>query len=382
MTTENIKNIIVIGGGFLGLKTSKILSGNLKGYAEITLITNSDYFTFYPHLYASLGKNTHDDVYISYKHIISDDVKIVKDTITDIDWENKIVKSDKNSYRGDYIVLAGGGIPFPLPKNACDMNGCHSRIGIQSEYLEFANKISHLLESQEKRNINFHIIGGGITGVEFAGRLEYLFRNHTYISANIELLERGRKILGRLNTEISTYVQNYFTLNGISIKENLNIDECKPLFDHKHSKEETFILWTSGLQNNPLISKFPPNLLDSTSKKALVNKYLEIMPFFYIGGDMAQTDHTGLAQGALHDALVISDHITCSIKNIPTNHTKINTLPKAFIIPISKYVGIFEINNTLFYGLFPVFVRFMANINFFLSFIRPRFVLSHILKLF
>ena len=93
---ENIPHVVILGAGFLGIKLAKNLLAKYKKKVSITLISERDYFIYYPNLYASLsfdyvskGKNEIES-YIPLSEIFrEDEISLVIDSVVSIDTNKK-----------------------------------------------------------------------------------------------------------------------------------------------------------------------------------------------------------------------------------------------------------------------------------------------------
>src|SRR5437868_1490563 len=100
--------ILILGGGFGGIKTALELSASPA--FDVTLISDEENFRYYPTLYlAAVGGNQVASS-ISLSEIFKDkEVRVVKDSVKSLDRKGKIVKgaSDKK-YPYDALIVALG----------------------------------------------------------------------------------------------------------------------------------------------------------------------------------------------------------------------------------------------------------------------------------
>jgi sulfide:quinone oxidoreductase len=101
--------VLVLGAGFGGLELSTMLSEALAGDVEVTLIDKSDAFVFgYSKLDVLFGRTTLDAVRLPYGLLSKPGVRFVREAITAIDPEAKVVTTDGGSYDADVLVVALG----------------------------------------------------------------------------------------------------------------------------------------------------------------------------------------------------------------------------------------------------------------------------------
>jgi sulfide:quinone oxidoreductase len=101
--------IVVLGAGFGGLELSTILSDELGEDADVTLIDKGDAFVFgYSKLDVMFGRETPEAVRLPYSDFAKPGVRLVRETITAIDPEERRVSTDGGEYEADILVVALG----------------------------------------------------------------------------------------------------------------------------------------------------------------------------------------------------------------------------------------------------------------------------------
>jgi len=101
--------IVVLGAGFGGLELCTLLSERIGDRIDLTLIDRNDTFYFgFSKLDVMFGRKPAVGVKISYRNIVKPGVKFCKETITEIDAENRIVTTNRGQHRADVLVIALG----------------------------------------------------------------------------------------------------------------------------------------------------------------------------------------------------------------------------------------------------------------------------------
>ncbi|MDO8610955.1 MAG: hypothetical protein Q7R95_10525, partial [bacterium] len=79
METVNSKRrrILILGGGFGGIHTARDLSKKGNELFDITLITNKDYFEYYPALYRIVTGTSPIEVCVPLTNIIPKNVRVL-----------------------------------------------------------------------------------------------------------------------------------------------------------------------------------------------------------------------------------------------------------------------------------------------------------------
>ncbi|KAG5647435.1 hypothetical protein DXG03_009365 [Asterophora parasitica] len=172
--------------------------------------------------------------------------------------------------RYDKLVIAVGAYSqtFDVPgvkenahflKDVKDARRIHSRI---LECFEQANQPT-VPDVEKRKLLNFCIVGGGPTGVEFAAELHDLL--HSDIAkhypalarlAKINLYDVAPQILGSFDKNLVNYTEKTFSRDGISIWTSHHVTKVEPgkMFV-KEQGEVPFglLVWSTGLAPNPLI---------------------------------------------------------------------------------------------------------------------------------
>jgi sulfide:quinone oxidoreductase len=87
--------IVVLGAGFGGLELSTLLSDELGEDADVTLIDKGDAFVFgYSKLDLMFGREPPEAVRLQYSDFAKPGVRLVHETITAIDPEERRVSTD------------------------------------------------------------------------------------------------------------------------------------------------------------------------------------------------------------------------------------------------------------------------------------------------
>jgi NADH dehydrogenase len=171
-----------------------------------------------------------------------------------------------------------------------------------------------LVAGHEERN--YVIIGAGATGVELAGELaaylKEIRRNHQLDRKfEIHLVEAADKILPILPASFTKRLEKRLKRLGIKLHLKTPIvaetHEGIELPGGRSIKSQT-VVWTAGMTINPLMSG-NADLALSDRHKVLVNEYLQAAHDVYVIGDSADTQYSGMAQTALHDANYVAEHL-------------------------------------------------------------------------
>jgi sulfide:quinone oxidoreductase len=102
-------HVLVLGAGFAGLELAARLSDSLADEVRVTLVDQSDAFSFgYSKLDVLFGRKATADVLLPYDEISKEGVEFRQERVTSIDPETRRVTTDKGSYDADVLVVALG----------------------------------------------------------------------------------------------------------------------------------------------------------------------------------------------------------------------------------------------------------------------------------
>lgn len=101
--------VVILGAGFGGLELATTLSEALGEKVEVTLIDKGEAFVFgFSKLDVMFGRTSPEAVRLPYRNIAKPGVRVVRETITAIDPENRRVSTNGGEYEGDALVVALG----------------------------------------------------------------------------------------------------------------------------------------------------------------------------------------------------------------------------------------------------------------------------------
>jgi sulfide:quinone oxidoreductase len=104
-----VTKVLVLGAGFGGLELATILSAELEGDVDVTLIDKSDAFVFgYSKLDVLFGRTTLDAVRLQYRDLVKPGVRLLRETVTAIDPDARRVTTDAGEHEADVLVVALG----------------------------------------------------------------------------------------------------------------------------------------------------------------------------------------------------------------------------------------------------------------------------------
>lgn len=263
-----VQKIVIIGGGFGGLKLARSL--NNKAGFEIILIDKYNYHQFQPLFYqvATAGLDPSNISFPLRKvfhksnnvHFRMAEVKKI------VSAENKVI-TDIGNFTYDVLVLAtGADTNFfgnqNLNDNAFPMKSTVEAIQLRHRLIQnFEDALSAKNETELNRLMTIVIVGGGPTGVELSGAIADMRRfvlpkdypELDFKKMKIYLLEGGPKTLGAMSEKSSDDSRNYLEKLNVIVVTNTVVkdyDGNVVTMQNGETIESAMVIWAAGIKGN------------------------------------------------------------------------------------------------------------------------------------
>ena len=263
------KRVVIIGGGFGGLKLARKLA---KQDFQVVLLDKNNYHQFQPLFYqvATAGLEP-SAISFPFRKVFQqlDNVFIRLVEVTAVNKEESLVESSIGDISYDFLVVAiGADTNFfgnaNIAANSLPMKSIAEALAIRNKILqnyEDALSISDAREQQAYMNIV--VVGGGPTGVEVAGTLAEMkkhilpkdFPELQFDKMQIHLLEASPKLLANLSEKSSEKSKKYLDALGVKVTLNARVKD----YDGEHISMEDgssintkTLIWAAGVIANTL----------------------------------------------------------------------------------------------------------------------------------
>jgi NADH:ubiquinone reductase (H+-translocating) len=215
--SEGRPRIVIVGAGFAGLTLARALR---RAPVSVTLVDRNNYHLFTPLLYqVASALLSPDDIAQPVRKLIRPlrDCVFRLGVVTGVDLPGRRLLTDRGELPYDYLVLAAGSVSNYFGNRSLEE---HS-LGLKElpEGLALCNQVIERFEQarwascdeERKRLMTFAVVGGGPTGVEFAGALSELirlvlrrdFRDFDVSQARVLLLEGSDRVLAVFHPSLS-----------------------------------------------------------------------------------------------------------------------------------------------------------------------------------
>lgn len=387
-----MKNIVILGAGFGGLRLAMGLSKVYKNDANVSviLIDKNRYHLFYPNLYevATSPEEITDleqlaaTVGVPIEQVLKKtNVKFVQAEVKKIDGKLKEVYLSHGSIGYDYLVSAFGstGNFFGIKgadQYALPFKSLHDALKIRNN-LEFMVQ-SHRLDVT-KLALRVIVVGGGFAGVELAaelsGYLNFLCWKNNFPRQKIELyvVEGANRLLPGLADQVGKDAYNRLHNLDVRIELNSILTSVEPKFINFATTERMeydCLIWAAGVRGCD--APMEEHVECDRANRVMVSESLQLPTdpnIFFLGDQALITDKKtgrpvpGTAQYAMHQA----EYLTYAIPQVMENKKPSPYNPRSFgyIIPLGGKYALFV--GTYFYiiGFLAYVLRIGADLRYF-----------------
>ncbi|MGD1223610.1 NAD(P)/FAD-dependent oxidoreductase [Streptomyces krungchingensis] len=299
--------ILIVGAGFAGYRTARVLSRLTRHKADITLLNPTDYFLYLPLLpQVAAGVLEPRRVTVSLTGTLPR-VRLVLGEADGIDLDTRTVhctgpEGDGGTLGYDRLVLAVGSVNklLPVPGVA---EYAHGFRGLP-EALYLRDHVTRQLElaaaADDPKNCaarrTFVVVGAGYTGTEVAaqGKLftDALVRkqpSYDGMRPRWLLLDVAPRVLPELDERLSRTADRVLRRRGVDVRTQTSVEEATPtgvrLSDGEFVDTRTLV-WCVGVRPDPLVAGLDRPLEHG---RLLVDPYLQVPghPEVYACGDAA-----------------------------------------------------------------------------------------------
>ena len=268
--------VLILGGGFGGVRVALDLDRKLKGQVQITLVDRNNYHLFLPSLYEvasaygvkkdPFAVKMRKTVCVPYGEIFSGkSINFIQAEISMVDLKTKNVRTKGGEVLFyDYLVIALGsqtadfGIPG-VKEYAYQFKSIEDAIAIN---LKIGKLVKKMASGKKMDPLKILIGGAGFTGIEFAAELSCCIKkiaNDYNIKEKyfqVTLIEAGPKILPMVSNSERKIISKRLTELGVVLMENSPIEEVgDDLVKLKSGQilKGDMIVWTAGIKANEFL---------------------------------------------------------------------------------------------------------------------------------
>jgi NADH dehydrogenase len=325
-------HVVIAGAGFGGLWTARALAG---GAIDVTLVDRNNYHTFFPLLYqVAAAELVPTDIAYPVRSILrgADNVQVRMAEVEGLDLTGRRLCTSTGDLDYDTLVLALGSVPnyFGVegaPEHAFPLRWMSDAIPLRHHVLtRFELAATTRDPFVRRRLLTFAIVGGGPTGVEFAGALAELVygplhRDYPTLDLDevaVVVLEAGERLLGGMPARLGAYAADRLRRRRVRVRLGMPVESLQGgsvILAGGETMSTDTVVWTAGVQGDPLASAW--GLPIAAGGRVVVDEYLRVTrhPEVCVVGDLAyREDARGnplpqIAPVAIQQARCVAENI-------------------------------------------------------------------------
>ncbi|MGA7851990.1 MAG: NAD(P)/FAD-dependent oxidoreductase [Candidatus Acidiferrales bacterium] len=350
-TSEEKKRIVILGGGFAGMRAAECLEKQFEGdnAVSIVLVSDTNALLFTPMLAEVAGSSLEPSHISTPLRSSLHWTEFLRARVDEIDLEERRVilemdhglseSTPRREVPYDQLVLALGSVSNYLgmaniEKLAFNFKSLLDAIRIRNRVIEMFERSDREPDSALRRTLlTFVIAGGGFAGVELAGALNDFahgiladYPNLTREDLRVVLVHSRDRILPELSESLARYAQARMETRGVTFRLNTRLTDASPglvfLSDGEICAQT--LVWTAGTAPNPLLKSLA--VAKDRRGALLTENTLELQgrPGVWALGDCAAvTDARNgkicppTAQFALREAEIVAKNICAELQGRP-----------------------------------------------------------------
>ncbi len=371
--------IIIIGGGFGGLRLARKLS-NKAGFA-VTLIDKFNYHQFQPLFYqvATAGLDA-SNISFPLRKVFQKSNNIqfrMAEVNAILGNENKIDTTIGTINYDQLIIATGADTNFfgnqQLQENAFPMKSTVEALQLRHRLIHnFEDALNAKTENELQALMNIVIVGGGPTGVELSGAIadmkKYVlpkdYKELDFSKMNIYLAEGSNKTLASMSEKSSNESKKYLEKLGVTVLTNTilqNYDGEIATFKDGKTIPTKMVIWAAGIKGN-IPNGIDQNLI-SRGNRIKIDTQCKIIGSnnIYAIGDVAYLEEENFPNGlpqvapvAMQMADVVAHNlIRQEMKSGTTQYLQFAYNDKGSMATVGRNLAVVDVNKKLhFKGFF------------------------------
>jgi len=331
--------LVILGGGFGGLKLARALSG--KKDLEVLLIDRFNYHQFQPLFYqvATAGLDASNISFPLRK--VFQNIKNFRYCMAEVEQifpEKKVVLTNEGKFEYDKLVIAtGAGTNFfgnrQMELNAFRMKSTPEALQIRHRLLRNFEDAAKTKDAfRRKRLLTVVIVGGGPTGVELSGAIADMKRfvlpkdypEIDFAEMKVYLVEGMGRLLNGMSEKSSADALRYLQELGVNVLLNCIVKEYNGdtvILNNETSLETNMVIWAAGIKGNVPAGMDSKTLVRGNRIKVDRYNRIEGLKDVYAIGDIAYMEepswpngHPQVAPVAIQQAQMLAQNLL-AIKN-------------------------------------------------------------------
>jgi NADH dehydrogenase len=340
--------VIIVGGGFGGLRAAQALKSEL---VDVTLIDRRNYHLFQPLLYqVATGSLSPGQISAPLRSVLSRqrNTRVLLGSVEDVDADSKrVYLADGAVLPYDSLIVATGSQTSYFGHNewqewAPGLKSVEEATTIRHKILYAFEVAERIMDPVQRRAwLTFVIVGAGPTGVELAGAIAEIarqtlkndFRSINPEEAQIILLNGAPRVLMPFPEDLAGKATRFLVKLGVTVKCRATVVDVNKdgltieVATHTDYISAKTVIWAGGITASPLGQILASRIKAETDKSGRVKVRPDLTipncPDIYVIGDLASAVDAngkplpGLAQVAMQGGVYAATAILRKVKGQP-----------------------------------------------------------------
>jgi NADH dehydrogenase len=371
---NDVKKIVVVGGGFAGLNFIKNL-GDAYGY-EVTLVDINNYHFFPPLLYqVAMAQIEPTNIVYPFRRFFQKkkNLKFHLGRLLSVNEKSNSIQTESATLYYDFLVLAVGTVARHfgmenVKKYSWPLKTIDDAINLRNHLLLNVEKAIQSKHAEEKKRLLTVVIaGGGPTGVEVAGVMAEMVRKigpkeYPEIpqgTVKIHLIQGTGELLKSMSKKAQDEAFHVLNSMGVLIILNTRVVDYingNVILDKGEPIPTNALIWTSGVIGTR-IDGFTEEAFGD-GRRLLVDEHLLVKdtPNIFALGDISLDTlqkeyphgHPQLAQVAIQQGKYLAKNFKTSLQ--PKNWKPFMYQERGTMAIISKYEAVADLPKFSFTG--------------------------------
>ena len=364
--------VAIIGAGFGGLRAAKSLKG---APVRVVMVDRNNYHLFQPLLYqVASGGVLPAEISYPVRAIFrrQKNFEFRMANVVGVDLEARQLQLSTGTLNYDYLVVAAGGQTnfFGLQgvaRHGFQLKGMSDALLVRNHLLMQFELAAQTKDAKEReQRLTFVIVGGGPTGVEFAGTLSELVRlvlvkDYPFLTSEdvcIYLLEALDRLLPAMPEDLQRDALMRLAKRHVHVRLEssvIDFDGQTVTLANGETIASRTLVWAAGVRAAPLIDELA--LEQARAGRVPVGKTLQVpgRPEVYVIGDAAHFEEDGkplpmVAPVAIQQGETAGKNIWRSLTGEPPLEFKYRD--KGTLATIGRNEAVAEIAGRTFSGFF------------------------------
>jgi NADH:ubiquinone reductase (H+-translocating) len=269
----NQKRVVIIGGGFAGLKLAVNLADGFwsKSPVQVVLIDRQNYHQFQPLFYqvATAGLEP-SAISFPFRKVFQkkQNIHYRMAELRSVDSANNVITTNIGTLQYDYLVIATGADTNyfgqqNIIRNCLPMKTTGEALFIRNTILHnFEHALNMKIQEDISEFLSIVIVGGGATGVELAGAISEMKRyvlpkdypELDFSLMRILLVESGKELLGAMSKKAQQ--QSLMHLRdklGVEVRLETRVTDYDGDFVHfadGSTVRANTVIWAAGISSH------------------------------------------------------------------------------------------------------------------------------------